>query len=159
MDKPHRFNLRAYLLLMDDAHEQLLVSDEWISGKAYTKFPGGGVEFGEGIAETIMREAREELGQEVRIQKHFYTTDFFIASAFRPQDQVVSIYYLTRLVTEQSFRTSEKRFDFRQHEHDEESFRWVKKEDLIKEVFAFPADRKVQELLLDGWPQASDSMA
>ena len=40
-----------------------------------------------------------------------------------------------------------KRFDFLQAEKDEESFRWISAEKLDERDFAFPADRKVVQLL------------
>jgi len=42
-----------------------------------TKFPGGGLQFGEGTIDCIKREFREELGCEIGVLKHFYTTDYF----------------------------------------------------------------------------------
>lgn len=147
MEIANRFNIRVYFLLFNESGD-LLVSDEIIRGKHYTKFPGGGLEWGEGIADCVQREAREELGQEIEIIDHFYTTDFFIASAFKPTDQVVSVYYLAKLREEQRFRTSDQRFGFQQTEKDEESFRWVNMGELHLESFAFPADQKVVALLL-----------
>ncbi|MFN5439619.1 MAG: NUDIX hydrolase, partial [Bacteroidota bacterium] len=41
------FNIRVYGILISDDN-QVLVSDEFIRGNYYTKFPGGGLEFGEG---------------------------------------------------------------------------------------------------------------
>ena len=41
------FNLRVYGILLGE-NKQVLVSDEFIRGSYYTKFPGGGLEFGEG---------------------------------------------------------------------------------------------------------------
>jgi len=40
-------SVRVYGILMNDARE-VLVSDEYIRGAYYTKFPGGGLEIGEG---------------------------------------------------------------------------------------------------------------
>jgi 8-oxo-dGTP diphosphatase len=142
-----RFNIRVYFLLFDDAGK-ILVSDEIIRGKHYTKFPGGGLEWGEGIADCLQREAREELGQEIEVIDHFYTTDFFIKSAYTPEDQVISMYYLARLKSEAKFKISDRRHDFVQTEKNEESFRWVSVEKLHEEFFDFPADQKVVELLL-----------
>lgn len=135
---PDRFNIRVYFLLIQE--NKILVSDEIIKGKPYTKFPGGGLEFGEGTVDCIKREAFEELHQEVDVLDHFYTTDFFIQSAFRENDQVVCIYYKVALIEKQQFKTSHKKFDFTQTEKDEESFRWVKFSDLASELFSFPGD-------------------
>lgn len=138
----NRFNIRVYYLLCDEEH-RLLVSDELIAGNPYTKLPGGGLGYGESTVECAMREAREELGQEIEVIEHFYTTDFFIQSEFNPLDQIISIYYTARLKGPQRFNTSEKRFDFLQHEHNEESFRWVEKKDMDEIFFSFPADKVV----------------
>ena len=142
-----RFNVRVYFALRNAKGDQLLIADEIIRGKAYTKFPGGGLEFGEGPIDCALREAREELGQEIEITGHLYTTDFFLPSAFRPEDQVISIYYHARLVEAPRFRTSGKRFDFLQEKDDEESFRWVDFHALRIEEFELPADRLVADIL------------
>lgn len=144
---PARFNIRVYLLLLQE--NKILVSDEIIKGKPYTKFPGGGLEFGEGTIDCIKREAREELHQEVNVIDHFYTTDFFIQSTFRENDQVVCIYFKVALIEKQQFKTSNKKFDFVQTKKDEESFRWVKFSDLDSEIFSFPGDVAVVKQLIN----------
>ncbi len=87
-----KFVLRVYGLLIQDGN--VLLADECLNGFRFTKFPGGGVELGEGIADALKREMMEEGQLKVTSYKHFYTTDFFQASAFRPEDQIVSVYYL-----------------------------------------------------------------
>ncbi len=143
-----RFNIRVYFLLYNDSREFILVSDEIIKGEAYTKFPGGGLEFGEGTLQCAMREAREELGQEIEILNHLYTTDFFLQSAFNPGDQVLSIYYTAILKSPQEFKTSSQRHDFIQKVDNEEAFRWVRKHDLFKETWHFPADKVAMETFI-----------
>ena len=49
------FNIRVYGILINDK-KQVLVSDEFIRGSYYTKFPGGGLEYGEGLIEALKRE-------------------------------------------------------------------------------------------------------
>ena len=86
-----RFNIRVYGLLLHAG--SVLVSDELIKGQAVTKFPGGGLEPGEGTLECLRREIMEEMGLEVMNLRHFYTTDFFQQSAYRSEEQIISIYY------------------------------------------------------------------
>jgi ADP-ribose pyrophosphatase YjhB (NUDIX family) len=147
MNIPSKFNVRVYFLLISEDGNQILLADEIIGGRAYTKFPGGGLEFGEGPEDCVRREAIEELGQEVEIKAHFYTTGFFIQSAFRPTDQVLSIYYTTQLMGAQQFRTTAIKHDFSQSENDEESFRWVNIRSISKDDFDFPADQYVAQML------------
>jgi len=114
-----------------------------IAGNPYTKFPGGGLEWGEGPLDCARREAEEELGQAIEVTGHFYTTDFFVESAFHLRTQVISIYYTALLQAEQGFRTTERLFDFQRGGPDEESFRWVAISHLNESDFHFPIDREV----------------
>src|ERR1700748_3606721 len=86
------FNIRVYGILQN-AVGDVLVSDEFIRGNQYTKFPGGGMEFGEGTRDCLKREFKEETGLDVTIGEHIYTTDYFQISAFNKRDQIISIYY------------------------------------------------------------------
>jgi 8-oxo-dGTP diphosphatase len=49
-----KFNIRVYGILINE-HKQVLVTDEYIKGHEITKFPGGGLEFGEGTLECVIR--------------------------------------------------------------------------------------------------------
>ena len=89
--KANVFVVRTYGIYLDPL-KGLLVSDEHIKGRNITKFPGGGLEFGEGTLECLKREMMEETGCEFQIDEHFYTTDFFVESVFDPTKQVISIY-------------------------------------------------------------------
>src|SRR6266487_1963876 len=89
------FNIRVYGILINE-EKQVLVADEFIRGKYFTKFPGGGLELGEGTRDCLKREFREEMDLEVEAGEHIYTTDFFLASAFNPNHQIISIYYLVK---------------------------------------------------------------
>src|SRR3984885_1988661 len=84
--------IRVYGILINE-NKQVLVSDEFIRGGYYTKFPGGGLEFGEGTRDCLQREFKEEMDLAVAFGDHLYTTDFFQLSAWNPQLQIVSIYY------------------------------------------------------------------
>ena len=70
-----KFNIRVYALII--FKNNILLSRELIQNKLIYKFPGGGVELGEGIVDALQREAKEEMGQHLNQITHFYTTDFF----------------------------------------------------------------------------------
>src|SRR5947207_13058278 len=92
------FNIRVYGVLINEK-KQVLVADEFIRGGYYTKFPGGGLELGEGTRDCLKREFMEEMGLEVEVGEHIYTTDFYVRSAFDPEKQVISIYYYVKALT------------------------------------------------------------
>jgi 8-oxo-dGTP diphosphatase len=141
----NKFIIRVYGILIDDA-AQILLSDEYAMDIRMTKFPGGGMEFGEGPEDCIKREALEELGQEIEIVDHYYTTGFFQKAMFFEDHQLVSIYYRIRLKELPAFRISDKVFDFSE-EHHSQSFRWAKISDLSGNDLTFPIDRYVLNLL------------
>ena len=86
------FSIRVYGILINE-EKQVLVSDEFIRGNYFTKFPGGGLEFGEGTRDCLKREFIEEMNLQVEVGEHIYTTDIYQQSAFNPAHQIVSIYY------------------------------------------------------------------
>ena len=53
-----RFNVRVYGIYITP-QQQILLSDERIGDFCFTKFPGGGLEFGEGLHEALIREWKE----------------------------------------------------------------------------------------------------
>jgi len=69
------FNVRVYGLLINENNE-LLISDEKEYGKRFSKFPGGGLEIGEGLIDGLKREFMEECNMPVKVLQHYYTTDF-----------------------------------------------------------------------------------
>src|SRR6266404_3197749 len=105
------FNLRVYGLLLGE-NKQVLVSDEYIRGHYYTKFPGGGLEFGEGTRDCLKREFKEEMDLDVEVTDHLYTTDFFQMSAFNPEHQIISIYYRVEALEEIRVPLRTRLFDF-----------------------------------------------
>src|SRR3954449_4249908 len=88
----NRFTIRVYGILSDE-NKRILVSDEFIRGNYYTKFPGGGLELGEGTRDCLKREFMEEMNLLVDVGDHIYTTDFYQQSAFNSAQQILSIYY------------------------------------------------------------------
>jgi 8-oxo-dGTP diphosphatase len=152
----HRFNIRVYGLLIND-NKQVLVADEYIRGGLYTKFPGGGLEFGEGTRDCLKRELKEELGIESEIGDHIYTTDYFQMSAFRPEDQIISIYYYAKQLEELKVPIREKQFDFDEKQMsiyeqtgEIETFRWINWNDFSDETVTLPIDKIVAKMIKNG---------
>lgn len=90
-DRIEAFTVRVYGLLIKD--DQILLSRENIYGGEYLKFPGGGLEFGEGTIDCLRREFKEECDLDIEVGEHFYTTENYVPSAFSSKVQVLSIYY------------------------------------------------------------------
>jgi 8-oxo-dGTP diphosphatase len=85
-----RFNIRVYGIWLNEG--RILINQELIRGSKVIKLPGGGLEWGEGIKDCLIREWKEELNIDIEVLDHFYTTDFFQHSAF-DDSQVISVYY------------------------------------------------------------------
>lgn len=139
----NRFNIRVYGILINERNE-VLISDECRGGIFFTKFPGGGLEWGEGLKDCLTREFQEELGIDVEIGDLFYCTDFFVESAFRKTDQLISIYFRVTY-------SRNNELNFEQYETsitvEEERFRWLPLEKISENVFTFPIDKLVAEKL------------
>jgi 8-oxo-dGTP diphosphatase len=141
-----RYNIRVYALIIHEG--KILLTDELRMGTRMSKFPGGGHEWGEGLLETVKRECMEELGQEIISAEHFYTTDFFVASAFREEDQMISVYYKVTLPHPEKVETVENVFEFKEEIDGAQTFRWVKLEELAPEKLTYPIDKYVVGLLV-----------
>ncbi|MDB5139474.1 MAG: hypothetical protein JWR12_1390 [Mucilaginibacter sp.] len=139
------FNIRVYGLLINNDNE-ILISDEQEYGMRFTKFPGGGLELGEGLIDGLKREFVEECNVEIEVLSHFYTTDFFVKSAFN-NSQVISVYYLVKNKEPLNLTIKTILFDFEGAGEVLQSFRWVKLTDLGAEEFLFPTDQHVAKLL------------
>ncbi len=90
-----RFNIRVYGIYVN-SFQEVLLTEETRFGMFMRKFPGGGLEFGEGILDCLHREWKEETGTQLLFWEHFYTTEFFQPSFFNPQEQIISVYYLVK---------------------------------------------------------------
>ena len=148
-----RFNIRVYGILIND-QKQVLVSDEMIRGNYYTKFPGGGLEYGEGTRDCLKREFIEELGLAIEVGEHLYTTDYFQDSAFHPGQQIISIYYLVKPLEEIKARLSDIPFDFDEEQmalyrlNDEtETFRFIPWNELEEDTVTLPIDKLVVKMI------------
>jgi ADP-ribose pyrophosphatase YjhB (NUDIX family) len=141
----YNFNVRVYGLLINEDNE-ILVSDEQEYGMQFSKFPGGGLEYGEGLIEGLKREFMEECFAEVEVLGHFYTTDFFVKSAFN-DSQVISVYYFVKNISPLNLSIKVKPFDFDGDGEVLQSFRWVKLNELKESDVTFPIDQYVIKLL------------
>jgi len=147
-----KFTIRVYAIIVNYKKEVLL-SDEFQLDRKMTKFPGGGMEFGEGTIECLEREALEEFEQEVEVMEHFYTTDFFQQALFRKGYQVLNIYYKAKFKEEINFKLSTKSFDFDDLVEGNQSFRWKSIAELDPSEFLFPIDQKVASMIIDQYTE------
>jgi len=137
--KNRYFNIRVYGILVN-GNGEVLLSDERGYGMEFTKFPGGGLEYGEGLADGLMREFREECNVDIAVLRHIYTTDVFIKSAFN-DSQVIAVYYLVRTTEPLAGRFSDQPFDFRPDTAVDQVFRWVPVGKLTESELTFEVDR------------------
>ncbi len=147
------FNVRVYGILINDA-KQVLVSDEFIKGKYYTKFCGGGLEKGEGTLDCLKREFIEEMNLRVSIVEHIYTTDFYQLSAFNPEHQMLSIYYLVKPLEEitaplrnAAFQFDEDQLKVYDNLGEIETFRFIDWEQFSEASVTLPIDKVVATMV------------
>ena len=147
------FTIRVYGILIND-NKQVLVSDEYIRGEYYTKFPGGGLEIGEGTRDCLKREFKEEMDLHVEIGEHLYTTDFYQVSAFNPAHQIISIYYSVSALEEIKVPLRTKEFDFDERQMEvygqtrmTETFRFIDWDNFSPDSVTLPIDKIVAGLL------------
>jgi 8-oxo-dGTP diphosphatase len=151
------FNVRVYGILINEISE-ILLSDELIRGKYYTKFPGGGLEIGEGTRDCLKREFLEEMNLRIEVGRHIYTTDFYQQSAFNPDDQIISIYYIAKPIEPILFSLTKKEFDFTeeqlkvyQQKSAIETFRFVTLESFSEKNVSLPIDKVVAQIIKENY--------
>ena len=135
MATPSRFNVRVYGIWIHEG--RILVNEELIRGKHVIKFPGGGLDLGEGTVDGLKREWKEELGIDIEVLEHFYTTDFFQQSAF-DDTQVLSIYYFVAGGDPMTAITN--------HIDGERTY-WMPLNEVSGETFTLPIDKVVGGML------------
>jgi 8-oxo-dGTP diphosphatase len=152
----NNFSIRVYGILINDK-KQVLVSDELIRGMYITKFPGGGLEFGEGTRECLRREFLEEMNLKVDVGEHIYTTDYFQMSAFNPQHQIISIYYFAKSLEPITVPLRTKPFDFDEQQlsvyeqkKETETFRFIDWENFSAASVTLPIDKIVADVIKNG---------
>jgi 8-oxo-dGTP diphosphatase len=140
-------SIRVYGILLNE-QKQVLVSDEYIRGNFYTKFPGGGLEIGEGTRDCLAREFMEEMNLKVEVGNHIYTTDIYQPSAFNTAHQILSIYYLVTATEAITVPLRTKPFDFDEqqlkiydHSKQIETFRFINRDDFSADSVTLPLDK------------------
>jgi hypothetical protein len=90
----------------------------------------------------------------VEVGEHLYTTDYFQVSAFNPDHQILSIYYLvtpleaiTVRLSDKVFEFDETQMDFYKQRNEIESFRYIAWKDLSEDSVTLPIDKIVVRLL------------
>ncbi len=149
--QPLVFSVRVYGILKDKQN-RVLVSDEYIRGNYFTKFPGGGLEFGEGTRDCLKREFMEETGLDVTVGEHIYTTDIFQISAFNSRHQIISIYYYVQSNVPTDIDVKTTRFDFAPEAISDpkgqaEVRRWIALDTLTENDVDLPLDKIVVSML------------
>lgn len=139
----NQFIIRVYGLLINE-HQQVLISDEYRSGFAFTKFPGGGMEFEEGFKQTLIREFQEELTIDIEVGELFYFNEFYQASAFNSKHQLISFYYFVHYPEWKSITSDQHEIPLTE---EGEKHRWINLRDLNVHDFTFPIDKIVAERL------------
>lgn len=133
------FNVRVYGALI--VKNKILLSTESYQNRTFTKLPGGGLEFGEGLRECLEREFMEELALPITADDHIYTTDFFQRSAFNENEQVISVYF--RVSATDSHLNLENIIP----QEDDKKVFWKELESLSEEDFTFPIDKHICKFL------------
>lgn len=146
--KLRQFTVRVYGILLD-ATRGVLVADEFQEEQSFTKFPGGGLQLGEGTRECLAREWMEELNQKIEVGDHFYTTDFYQQSAFDSTQQVISIYYLVHLPYNAESVSALPPVNHTNKSEATATFRWISLNEFNEELLTFPIDRLVGKMIKD----------
>lgn len=138
-----KFNIRVYGILINESNE-VLVSDECRNEFSFTKFPGGGMEFGESFTQTVKREFEEELGIEIEVGELYYFNDFVQESAFNLSEQLFSFYFKVKYDSCQNIEVNQHEVPLTQ---EGEKHRWIKLTELEIDDFTFPIDKIVAKKL------------
>ena len=136
MSKP--FNVRIYGLLIHN--NQLLILKEPFMGKMVYKFPGGGLEFGEGTVDCLKREFKEELNLDIEIQRHFHTQETFLQSGLDPNEQILMIYYLVQTKNIESLKNLDDGI---------EALIWIDLDQLVVDDLSLDMDQLIVKMLLE----------
>jgi len=134
----NKFNVRVYGIWIKS--DKILLSHENIDGYAMTKFPGGGLEFGEGALDCLKREFMEELGVKICQSKLVHVSEKYIPSAFKRNEQVIAVHYLVD--SDDSILNYENIQDTAVGKSNMLSFKWHKLDPSLIDDFSFEMDKE-----------------
>jgi 8-oxo-dGTP diphosphatase len=140
------FNVRVYGILRTE-NDDVLITDERTQSVSFTKFPGGGLEYGEGLIDALKREFIEECNLKVDIVRHIYTTDFYEKSSFN-NSQIISVYYEVKALEDLNIDLKNSPFDFDNNVIADklEVFRLINLKDFTVDELTFKTDKKALEI-------------
>ncbi len=141
----NQITVRIYALVINNKREVLL-SDERILDRPITKFPGGGLDFGEGSRQTLEREFMEEMNEKCVVKDHFYTTDIYQKAFGRSHIQMFAVYYSVDFLNEPKHPIHHSRFA-KEIQPGENSFWWCPISELKPEYFTLESDKIVARKL------------
>ena len=121
-----------------------MVTHENRGGMMMTKFPGGGLEMGEGLADCLVREFAEELQIEVEVEELFYVNEFMQVSKFNERDQLISFYYWVDTSELDDIPTQPLGKELKRGQ---QIFEWIDINHLDPAIFTFPIDKVVSDKL------------
>ena len=90
------FNIRVYALCI--VNNEILTLKEPFAGNMVVKLPGGGLEFGEGTADCLKREFKEELNLEITVDDAFYIQENFVPSLAKDSKQLLTLYFFATII-------------------------------------------------------------
>jgi 8-oxo-dGTP diphosphatase len=130
-----KINIRVYATIVKEG-KVLSLHEEYV-GQNLLKFPGGGLENGEGVLDCVQRELLEELNLRVKNIHHLYTQEEFLVSKFRNNEQLLTIYYCAEIVDEEDLMIMDPRI---------EKLEWIPL-DIEENPFMLPIDKIAFEKL------------
>ena len=124
------FNIRVYALCI--VNNQLLTLKEPFAGNMLVKLPGGGLEFGEGTADCLKREFKEELNLEITVGDAFYIQENFVPSLAKDGKQLLMLYFFATITNLNNLEIIDKNI---------QEVRWISL--TANNPFTLPVDRIV----------------
>ncbi|MBT8327242.1 MAG: NUDIX domain-containing protein [Bacteroidia bacterium] len=140
-----KFNIRVYGIWIKN--NKILISNENIDGFQMTKLPGGGLEFGEGSRDCLKREFKEELDVEIEVLELIHTTDQFIQSTFRKNEQVVAMHY--KVASNDAIENYKSVHSTKMGNNNKHQFSWKVLDSLVIDQFTFDMDKMALKKLLN----------